>query len=87
MSNSGAPRDDLPTSHFAELSLDGEPGTGCRHVRCCVAAGSTPRFTGAMTHLLRTRLRLAILIIPVGFALHFLRVLLLPESAFDHRMP
>jgi serine/threonine-protein kinase len=40
-----------------------------------------------MCHLLRTRLRLAILIILVGFAFHFLKVLLLSGSVFDHRTP
>jgi serine/threonine-protein kinase len=39
-----------------------------------------------MSGLLRTRLRLAILIILVGFALHFLRYLLLLESAFHDRL-
>jgi serine/threonine-protein kinase len=38
-----------------------------------------------MSSLLRTRLRLAILIILAGFALHFVRNVLLQGSALDHR--
>jgi serine/threonine-protein kinase len=38
-----------------------------------------------MSCLLRTRLRLAVLILLAGFGLHFLRNLFLAETAFDHR--
>ncbi|HVS36203.1 MAG TPA: serine/threonine-protein kinase [Gemmataceae bacterium] len=58
-----------------------------RKPRCRFAQGSDsgPCFTDEMTSLLRTRLRLAILIILVGFTLHFVRNVLLQEPAFDHR--
>ena len=87
MSNASPPRDDMVTRQLAEPSLDDDRGAARRCVRCRVAAGPTPRFTDAMCHLLRTRLRLAILIILVGFAFHFLKVLLLSGSVFDHRTP
>src|SRR6266699_3147258 len=56
-------------------------------VRCRFAegSGSGPGFTDEMSCLLRSRLRLAILIILAGFALHFLRNSLLQGSALDHR--
>jgi serine/threonine-protein kinase len=54
-------------------------------MRCRLAVGSGPGFTHEMACLLRTRLRLAILIVLVGLALFFLSQLLLPGSAFDHR--
>ena len=58
-----------------------------RNVRCRFAQGSDsgPRFTDEMSCLLRTRLRLAILIMLAGFALHFVRNLLLQGSTLDHR--
>src|SRR5438445_490622 len=58
-----------------------------RRVRCRFAKGSDsgPGLTDEMSCLLRTRLRLAILIILSGFILHFLRNLLLQGSAFGHR--
>ncbi len=60
--------------------------TSCK-VRCRFAHGSNagPGFTDEMSSLLRTRLRLAILIILAGFTLHFVRNLLLQQPAFDHR--
>src|SRR4051794_7073976 len=76
MSDPRVRRDDHHKQHLAEPS---------QHVRCRLAVGSCPGFTDEMSHLLRTRLRLAILIILVGFALHFVRNLLLLGSAFDHR--
>jgi hypothetical protein len=84
MSDPGVLRDDLNKRHSAKPPLDGDRGVVSRHVRCRLAVGSCPGFTDEMSSLLRTRLRLAILIILVGFALHFLRNLLL-GSAFDHR--
>src|SRR5438874_5907642 len=56
-------------------------------VRCRLAQGSDsgPGFTTEMLCLLRTRLRLAILIILAGFALHFVRNLLLQGATLDHR--
>jgi eukaryotic-like serine/threonine-protein kinase len=58
---------------IAEPSLDGDRGAGSRRLRCRLAAGSGPGFTEEMAHLLRTRLRLAILIILVVLAVPFLR--------------
>src|SRR5262249_24703850 len=84
-SDPGALREDLPRRHVAGPSPDGDRRSVSRHVRCRLATGSGPEFTEEMSCLLRTRLRLAILILLVGFALHFLRNLLLLGSAFDHR--
>jgi serine/threonine-protein kinase len=78
-------REGFPKRHLAEPSLDGAQGSVSQHVRCRLAAGSGPGFTDEMSFLLRTRLRLAILIVLVAFTLHFLRNLLLLGSAFDHR--
>ena len=63
------------------------PDVASRRMRCRFAKGSDsgPGLTDEMSCLLRTRLRLAILIILSGFTLHFLRNLLLQGSAFDHR--
>ena len=85
MNEPGGLREDLPTRPFAEPSPDGDRGADSRNVRFRLAAGSGPRFTDEMSSLLRPRLRLALLIILVGFALHFLRNLLLLGPAFDHR--
>jgi serine/threonine-protein kinase len=85
MSDPGKRREDLHKLYLAESSLNGDGGAASRHVRCRLAAGSGLGFTEEMSHLLRTRLRLAILILLVGFALHFLRNLLLLGTAFDHR--
>jgi eukaryotic-like serine/threonine-protein kinase len=62
-------------------------GEASRKVRCRLAQGSDsgPGFSGEMSRLLRTRLRLAILIILAGFVLHFVRNLLLQGSTLDHR--
>src|SRR5438874_13733027 len=85
MSDPRGLREGFPQGHLAEPALDGDQGACSQHVRCRLAAGSGPGFTDEMSHLLRTRLRLALLIVLVGFALHFLRNLLLLGSAFDHR--
>src|SRR5438874_2567974 len=85
MSDPRVLRTDLHKRHSAELSLDGDRGVVSHPVRCRVAVGSGPGFTDEMSYLLRARLRLALLIILAGFALHFLRNLLLLGSAFDHR--
>jgi hypothetical protein len=72
-------------------SPESVPGAGwgkaSRKLRCRLAQGSDagPGFTDEMSLLLRTRLRLAILIILAGFALHFVRNLLLEGSTLDHR--
>jgi serine/threonine-protein kinase len=62
------------------------PEAAARRVRCRFAKGSGTGtgLTDEMSCLLRTRLRLAILIILVGFVLHFLRNLVL-GSAFAYR--
>src|SRR5437868_8378678 len=87
MSDSGAPREDLPKRPFAGPPLDGDRGAGSRPVRCRLAAGPAPRFTDEMTCLLRTRLRLAILILLVGFAFHSVRSLWRHGFAFGDRPP
>jgi len=56
-----------------------------KKVHCRLAPGSGPGFTHEMACLLRVRLRLAILIVLVGFAFYFLVQLLLTGSALDHR--
>src|SRR5438132_10024227 len=58
------------------------------HVRCrCPqSSDSGPGLTDELSCLLRTRLRLAILIILTGFVLHFLRNLFSQGPAFDHRL-
>src|SRR5207253_1620401 len=87
MSDPKAPRDASQERHFGEPSLDGGRGTVSQHVHCRLAAGTGPGFTDEMASLLRTRLRLAILIILVGFAAPFLGELLLLGSAFHHSTP
>jgi serine/threonine-protein kinase len=78
------PGGEPPTPEPAPKS---DPGKASRKLRCRFAHGSDSglRFTDAMSRLLRSRLRLAILIILAGFSLHFVRNLLLQEPAFDHR--
>jgi serine/threonine-protein kinase len=83
MSDPQAPA--LPKHPFAEPPRDGNRGAVSKHVCCRLAAGSGPGFTDEMSSLLRTRLRLAVFIILVGITFRFLRNLLLPESALDHR--
>ncbi len=78
-------RDELHTQHFAGPPPDEGRGADSRHPRCRLAAGSGPAFTDEMSHLLRKRLRLAILIVLAGFAFHFLRNLSPFGQAFDHR--
>jgi hypothetical protein len=75
-------------NHQASSREPGPAGRGkvSRKVRCRLAQGSDsgPRFTDAMASLLRTRLRLSILIILAVFGLHFVRNLLLQGSTLDH---
>src|SRR5436305_14210428 len=78
-------RDDLNKFHLAELSQHGDRSGVSQHVQCRLAVGSGPGFTDEMSGLLRTRLRLAILVMLVGLALHFLRNLLPLGPAYDHR--
>lgn len=56
-----------------------------RRLHCRLAqAGPTTGFTGEMSCLLQTRLRIAVLIILAGFALHLLRMLLLQAPTLNH---
>jgi serine/threonine-protein kinase len=77
--------DALREQHSITPSVDAEGVTFSQHVRCRLAGSSGPGFTDEMSFLLRTRLRLAILVILIGLALYFLHVLLQVGSAFDHR--
>src|SRR5258708_19141310 len=78
-------RDYKPSS--PEPTPDVGRAKASRKLRCRLAQGpdSGTGFTDKMSSLLRTRLRLGILIILAGFVLHFVRNLLLQESALDHR--
>jgi serine/threonine-protein kinase len=78
------PRDNL---HDAKLRAPSPNGGGAlpKKARCRLVEGSGPGFTDEMSCLLRTRLRLAILIILVLLALHFVRNFFLLGPAFDHR--
>jgi serine/threonine-protein kinase len=73
----------MSKQHATELYPGADRGATSRRVRCRLAAGSASGFTDEMTHLLRTRLRLAVLIALAGFALHFLRNLLLGHALDD----
>jgi serine/threonine-protein kinase len=72
-------------SHLAEAASDHDRGIASQKLRCRLADCSGPGFTDEMSRLLRTRLRLAILIILAGFLLHFVRNLFLLGPTFDHR--
>jgi serine/threonine-protein kinase len=83
MSDSKLPRDNLPKRHLTEVYSE-ERGAVSRKVRCRLAASSGPGFTDEMSCLLRTRLALAILVILVGFAVHFLRNAFRLGPTYDH---
>jgi serine/threonine-protein kinase len=86
MTNFAAPPEDLQTQDFGEsFSPVVDRSASSKHLRCRLAARSGPAFTDEMSNLLRTRLRLAILIILVGFTFHFLRNLLALGPIYDHR--
>jgi eukaryotic-like serine/threonine-protein kinase len=85
MSNPTVPRDALDGRHGAGASPDRKRCGVAGRLRCRLAVDSGPGFTDEMSYLLRSRLRLAILVILVGFAVHFVRNLLLLGSAFDHQ--
>jgi eukaryotic-like serine/threonine-protein kinase len=85
MSDPIGPRDDLPERLPAEPSVDRDRGVVPKQVRCRPAAGPGTGFTDELAHLLRTRLRLAILVMLVGFALHFLRNAFRLAPTYDHR--
>src|SRR5438552_513936 len=84
MAYTPVPRD-LHEQRLTGPSADDAGGPMSKKVRCRLAVGSGPGFTHEMACLLRVRLRLAILIVLVGLAFHFLCQLLLPGSALDHR--
>src|SRR5947209_10357131 len=65
------------------------PDAASHRVRCRFAKGSdsVPGLTDEMSCLLRTRLRVAILIILSAFVLHFVRNLWLPGAAAVDRRP
>jgi serine/threonine-protein kinase len=77
-------RDYKPSS--PEPTPDVGRAKASRKLRCRLAQGpdSGRGFTDEMSSLLRTRLRLGILIILAGFVLHFVRNLLMQGSALDH---
>src|SRR5207244_11721491 len=85
MAYSPAPRDNLHEQRLTGPVPDNRPDPVSQKVRCRLAVGSGPGFTHEMACLLRVRLRLAILIVLVGLAFHFLCQLLLSGSAFGHR--
>src|SRR5690242_2364438 len=85
MSDPIALGDKLHQRHLAEPLPDGDRGVVSRRVRCRFAVGSGPGFTDEMSSLLRTRLRLAILVLLVAFALHFLRNVLQLGPTYDFR--
>jgi serine/threonine-protein kinase len=85
MSDAPAPRGHVNGRQPTGLS-PGDGRSACpKKVRCRFAVNSGPGFTDEMSHLLRSRLRLAILVMLAGFALHFLRMALKLGPAFDHR--
>jgi serine/threonine-protein kinase len=75
----------LPKRNLADASPGGDRDAASKHLRCRLAVCSGPGFTDEMSCLLRTRLRLALAIILVGFCFHFVRNALLLGPAFDHR--
>jgi serine/threonine-protein kinase len=86
MGDSALPGDNLHRQQLTEPHPAPGGGSVSRKVRCRFAVGSGSGFTDEMSCLLRTRLRLALLIMLVGWALHLLRHLLLPGPVFDHRL-
>src|SRR5438093_1177354 len=88
MNDAGSLSPERIGQHAAESSLSTRDA-GSRRVRCRFAKGSDsgPGLTDELTGLLRTRLRLAILIILAAFVLHFLRNVLLPGAAVVERRP
>ncbi len=85
MVDAGAAREELLTQAFGGQSADGDRSADSGRVCCRLEAGSAPAFTDEMSHLLRTRLRPAILIVLAVFVFHFLRNLLSFSPAYDHR--
>jgi eukaryotic-like serine/threonine-protein kinase len=77
----------LPEQHLAEPPPGNEGGFVSWKLRRRIAAGSGLGFTDQMSRLLRTRLRLAVLILLAGFIFHFLRIALPLGPIYDHRLP
>jgi serine/threonine-protein kinase len=77
----------LAFDELSSLEAAGGRAKVSRKVRCRFAHGSAsgPGFTDEMSCLLRSRLRLAILIILGGFVLHFVRNSLLDGVTLNHR--
>ncbi len=77
-------RHESPSSEPAPGADRGTPSgkVRCRFAHC---SDSGPRFTDDISRLLRTRLRLAVLIVLTGFGLHFGQNLLLQGPTFDRR--
>jgi serine/threonine-protein kinase len=78
-------RYDLRERDLAQPSPDCRGGSVAEKPRCRLAVGSGPGFTDEMSYLLRTRLRLAILVMLAGFVIHFLQQLYWPGPVYDHR--
>src|SRR5437764_13299896 len=76
---------DGPHKQLSGPCPDEGQGVTSKKVRCRLALGSAPGFTDEMSSLLRTRLRLAILVMLGGFAVHFVRNLFRLGPAYDHR--
>jgi serine/threonine-protein kinase len=85
MSDSALPRAPLHQRQVTEAFTEDGRSHVSRRVRCRLAADSGPCFADEMASLLRTRLRLAILVMLVVFAFHFLRHLLQLGPVYDHR--
>jgi hypothetical protein len=85
MSHSPAPRDPLHVGRLTEPFADDGRGGVSRKVACRLAVGSGTGFTDEMSSLLRTRLRLAILVLLAGFVVHWTRNVTRPDMAYDHR--
>ena len=85
MSDPREVRDDPQKRPLTEPPLNGDSGAVAQHLRCRLAESSGPGFTNEMARLLRLRLRLAILVMLVGFTFHFLRNLLKLGPSYDHR--
>src|SRR4051794_13698606 len=81
----------LRVDHFDANMTGPHPGNGLeipsRRVRLARGSNSGRGFTDEMSSLLRTRLRLAILIILAVFAVSFLRSVLLQGLTFVQRRP
>jgi hypothetical protein len=86
MNDPNPPLGDRFSPHKTEAYVK-DPDAVSRRLRCRFAKCSDtgPGLTDEMSCLLRTRLRLALLILLAGFILHFLRNLFLQGSAFEHR--